>query len=132
MTAGSAPTHQTDLICKLCTIQLETLCYQRAWWFRPFREVLATGVRLFALVSRIEPQKYLTRSPGCHHCLRFQKNALKEQSAIFRWFDSFLNPLFNRLRDSLLTPEELDEARRLAAEAGNVRESATAAPKSLV
>ncbi|MCC6353928.1 MAG: nitroreductase [Verrucomicrobiae bacterium] len=131
MTAGPAPAHQADLICRLCTIQLETLCYQRAWWFRPFREVLATGVRLFALVSRIEPQKYMTRSPGCHHCLRFQKNALKEQSAIFRWFDSFLNPLFNHLRDSLLTPEELDQARRLAAEAENVRDAGAGGPKSL-
>lgn len=115
---------KTDLVCKLCTIRLEALCYQRAWWFRPFREILATGVRLFALVSRIEPQKYRTRSEGCHNCFRFKKNALKEQSKVFRWLDSFFNPLFNRVRDSLLTPEELEEAREFAREAGNVRQSA--------
>lgn len=121
MTSNHAPGSPTDLVCKLCTIQLEELCYRRAWWFRPFREVLATGVRLFALLSRIQPQRYITRSPGCHRCLRFQKNALKEQSALFRRLDAWVNPFFNRVRDSLLTGEELDDARRRAAEAGNVR-----------
>jgi hypothetical protein len=122
MTPNPAPATQTNLVCKLCTIRLEELCYQRAWWFRAFREILATGVRLFALVSRIQPQKYITRSTGCHRCLRFQKNALKEQSALFRWFDSFLNPFFNRVRDSLLTEQEREEARRYASEAGNVED----------
>ena len=111
----------TNLVCKLCTIRLETLCYQRAWWFRGFREVLAAGVRGFALVWRIQPQRYVTRSAGCHRCLRFQKNALKEQSALFRWLDSYLNPVFNRVRDGLLTAEELAEARQYAAQAGNVK-----------
>jgi len=118
-TASRTP---TDLVCKLCTIQLEELCYRRAWWFRPFREVLATGVRLFAFFSRIRPQRYITRSPGCHRCLRFQKNALKEQSALFKCLDGWINPVFNRVRDSLLTAEELEEARRHASEAGNVRD----------
>jgi len=112
--------NQTNLVCKLCTIRLETLCYQRGWWFRPFREILATGVRIFALFSRIEPQKYITRSPGCHNCIRFQKNALKEQSRLFRLLDSYFNPVFNRVRDSLLTGQELEEARRYAADAGNI------------
>ena len=120
MTPNAIPAAQTNLVCKLCTIRLEELCYQRAWWFRAFREVLATGVRLFAFFRRIQPQKYITRSPGCHRCLRFQKNALKEQSTFFRWLDSYLNPFFNRVRDSLLTEQELEEARRYAAEAGNV------------
>jgi hypothetical protein len=114
-------TEPVELICKLCTIRLEALCFQRCWWFRGFRLILAGGVWVFAFFSRIEPQKYVTRSPGCHHCLRFQKNALKEQSALFRWLDSYLNPFFNRLRDRLLTPEEIAQARSLAAEASNVR-----------
>ncbi len=119
-----ASCNPTELICKMCTIRLEEVCYRRAWWFRPFREVLATGVRLFAFFSRIEPQRYITRSEGCHRCLRFQKNALKEQSGLFRWLDSWINPIFNRVRDSLLTPEELEEARSFAREAGNVRDVA--------
>ena len=122
MTSTTTAVPKTNLVCKLCTIRLEEICYRRAWWFRAFREVLASGVRLFALCSNIQPQKYTTRSPGCHRCLRFKKNALKEKSALFRWLDSYLNPFFNRVRDSLLTPEELEAARRCAAEAGNVED----------
>jgi hypothetical protein len=110
----SLPLPQHDAVCKLCTIRLEQLCYRRAWWFRAFRETLATGVRLFALVHRIRPAEYRTRSPLCHNCLRFRKNALKIKSPTFRWLDSYLNPFFNRVRDSLLTAEELEHARRLA------------------
>ena len=106
-----------NAVCRLCTIRLEALCYKRAWWFRAFREVLATGVRLFALVYRIHPENYVTRSPACHGCFRFKKNALKEKSALFRWLDGYFNPLFNRVRDSLLTPEELNEAREYALDA---------------
>jgi len=119
--ANPNPIPPANLVCKLCTIRLEALCYQRSWWFRGFRETLAAGVRAFAFVWRIQPQKFITRSPGCHRCLRFQKNALKEQSALFRWLDSFLNPLFNHARDRLLTAEELAEARQVASQAGNVR-----------
>lgn len=100
--------------CKICTIRLEALCYRRAWWFRAFREVLATGIRLFALVYFIRPRDYLARSPMCYKCLRFRKNELKARSPLFDWLDSYLNPIFNRVRDSLLTTEELAHARALA------------------
>ena len=100
--------------CGMCTIRLEQLCYQRAWWFRSFREVLATGIRVFAWVYRVRPDAYKTRSPMCHQCLRFRKNAVRERSRLFVWLDGYLNPWFNRVRDSLLTPEELASARELA------------------
>ncbi len=109
-----------DVACKTCTIRLEQLCYQRAWWFRAFREGLATGVRLFALVHSIRPGDYKTRSPMYHNCLRFKKNALKLKSPTFRWLDGYVNPVFNRVRDSLLTPEELEQARHLASGQGAV------------
>ncbi|MCG3147817.1 MAG: hypothetical protein PCFJNLEI_01258 [Verrucomicrobiae bacterium] len=118
MTKSLPTSNPSNLVCRVCTIRLEQLCYQRAWWFRAFREVLATGVRLFALVYRIHPGNYPTRSPFCHGCLRFRKNALKEQSALFRWFDARVNPLFNRVRDSLLTEQERVDARRFAEESG--------------
>lgn len=114
MTNGNEAKAREDVVCKTCTIRLEQLCYQRAWWFRIFREILATGVRLFALIHRIRPDEYKTRSPMCQNCLRFKKNALKTQSPLFRRLDSRVNPFFNRVRDSLLTPEELDHARSLA------------------
>ena len=105
--------------CKICTIRLETLCYQRAWWFRVFREILASGIRVFAIAYLIRPKDYLARSPMCFKCIRFRKNALKERSALFNWLDSYLNPMFNRVRDSLLTPKELDDARALARRAAD-------------
>jgi len=79
-----------------------------------FRQLLALGVHLFALVTRTRPTSIRPRSPYCHSCLRFRKNALKRESAIFRHLDKIINPLFNRLRDSLLTQEELKRARGLA------------------
>ncbi len=100
--------------CKICTIKLERLCYQRAWWFRVFREILASGIRIFAMAYLIRPTDCLARSPMCFKCIRFRKNALKQRSALFNWLDSYLNPMFNRVRDSFLTPKELDDARALA------------------
>jgi uncharacterized protein (DUF1786 family) len=111
--------------CKMCTIRLETLCYQRAWWFRAFRETLASGVRLFAFLYRVQPQGHKTRSAMCDRCFRFQKNEIKARSGLFRWLDGYVNPLFNRVRDSLLTPEEMARMRELARRAAdrNFRES---------
>ena len=100
--------------CKICTIRLEELCYRRAWWFRALREVFAAGIRLFAIALRIRTDKAKPRSKACRRCLRFRKNALKLRSPFFNWLDGYLNPLFNRVRDSLLTPEELERARALA------------------
>jgi len=105
--------------CRMCTIRLEQLCYQRAWWFRALREILATGIRLFALAYRIPADRHLARSPMCFKCLRFRKNALKERSWLFSRLDGYLNPLFNRIRDSLLSPDELDTARALAQRAAD-------------
>jgi len=100
--------------CKVCVIRLEHICYRRAWWFRPFREVLATGIRVFALVYRVPPGTDAARSAMCHGCLRFRKNAVKRHSRLFNFLDGYLNPLFNRVRDSLLNPDELAWARALA------------------
>lgn len=88
--------------CKICTIRLEELCYKRAWWFRAFREVLATGIRLFAVALWIRTDEDKPRSKACRRCLRFRKNALKRRSLLFNWLDGYLNPLFNRVRDSAL------------------------------
>ena len=103
--------------CGLCTIRLEQLCYRRAWWFRPFRTVLAAGVEVFAMVHRVSPDDDRTRSPMCRRCIRFRKNAVRSQSRLFAWLDGYVNPLFNRVRDSLLEPKELAAARELARQA---------------
>jgi len=105
--------------CRICTIRLEQLCYRRAWWFRACREILASGIRLFALAYRIPADRHPPRSALCFRCLRFRKNALKDGSRLFNWLDGYLNPFFNRVRDSLLTADELKQARRLAEQAAD-------------
>jgi hypothetical protein len=113
MLRSAAPSNPT-YSCKICTIRLEEQCYERAWWFRAFREVLATGIRLFAIVLFVRTDGGRARSKKCHGCLRFRKNGLKQRSPLFNWLDGYLNPIFNRVRNSLLTPEELEQARALA------------------
>ena len=115
---GTSRSH-ADIKCKMCTIHLERLCYQRAWWFRAVREVFATGIRLFAWVYRVQPRDDLARSRMCYQCIRFRKNAVSERSGLFRWLNRRINPLFNYIRDSLLTVQELDRARELARRAGD-------------
>jgi len=110
-----------DIACKTCTIRLEQICYQRAWWFRAFREVLASGVRFFALVHRTKPDEFLTRAPCCHNCLRFTENALKTRSPMFRRLDFSINPLFQTIGDSLPTPEERAQAKAFARQAEDSR-----------
>ena len=105
--------------CRICTIRLLELCYPRAWWFRPFRELFATGIRLFALFYPLPPEAYAARSPLCEGCLRFRKNAVRQGSPLFRWLDARLNPWFNRVRDKLLTPAEIDHAREFARRAAD-------------
>jgi hypothetical protein len=117
----SASHRGSEPSCKICTIHLEKLCYARAWWFYAFREVLASGIRLFAIALWIRTDEDHPRSKMCRRCLRFRKNALKRHSPLFNWLDSYLNPLFNRVRNSLLTPDELECARILASRAANPR-----------
>jgi len=50
----------------------------------------------------------------CHKCIRFKKNVLQRVSPFFNKMDGYLNPIFNHVRDSLLTPAEKDRARLLA------------------
>ncbi len=65
----------------------------------------------------IHPADGVRDNPECHGCVRYIKNQLKEQSGAFRWLNDRINPHFNRIRNSLLTPAELEEAKRLAGEA---------------
>lgn len=129
MTVPSTPSGDAALSnCNICTIRLERICYQRAFWFRAFREALATGIRLFAVAYGFRADAHPARSPMCRSCLRFRKNALKQRSALFNRLDAYLNPLFNRARDSLLTAEELEQARSLAKRAAEVDFVETTAP----
>jgi len=46
------------------------------------------------------------------------KTALKEKSVFFRVMNRIINPLFNRVRDSIVTETDITEARKIAGESG--------------
>ena len=105
--------------CRICARKLNQIAARRAWWFRPVREVFASGIRAFALFHKVPDEAYALRAPMCGGCLRLRKNKVRQGSAVFRWLDARLNPVFNAIRDRLLTPQELEHARELAYRAGD-------------
>jgi hypothetical protein len=104
--------------CGSCTLHLVRLCYERQFLFRVFREPLLVGMNLLSWWHGIDLSACDVRTEACRGCPRFRKNALKEVSPTFRKLNEALNPLFNRWRDSLVTPEEIARARRVPGERG--------------
>ena len=109
-------------MCSTCTIKLVRLAYQRAPWFRVVREPLRLGMRAMAAWHRIDIADYGVRTASCYNCLRFYKTALKERSATFRWLNTRVNPVFDALLESVISPAEMREAKaytRAAADGGD-------------
>jgi hypothetical protein len=71
---------------------------------------------LLARWHGIDVRRYPVQHSRCHCCVRFMKNELKAKSLVFRALNYLVNPVFNRLRDLLVTEEEKAEAKRFAAE----------------
>ena len=105
-------------VCNTCTIRLVRLCYERSWWFRVFREPLVAGMRAMGQLYRVDPGQYEVRSEECLGCIRFLKTALKEKSWLFRLLNGVVDPVFNRVRNSLVSEEERREAREHARKLG--------------
>lgn len=105
--------------CRGCAIHLMRICAQRSWWFLLIREPLAYVMRLLARWHGIAVPPQSLRVQSCEQCMKPMKMALLEKSALFRFGNRLLSPWFSRLRASLVTAEEIEEAKRLA------RESAT-------
>lgn len=112
---------QSYAVCNTCTIRLVRLAYERAGWFRLIREPLRFGMILLGWLYRIHPKDYKVQTSDYHGCIRFTKTALKEKSALFRWANERVNPIFDRLLETLVTPEEVQEAKRYAREATHRR-----------
>jgi len=107
--------------CKSCTLQLVELCYARTRWFILFRTPLLWGMRSLGRWHGIDPKDYPTHSEKCLDCIRFLKNALKERSRLFVLLNFCMNPIFNHLRDSIVTAEEKQAAKRFAEETKSLR-----------
>ena len=98
-------------VCTTCTIDLVELCYTRSVLFRVFREPLVCGMRILAWVHCIDSRHNELGKEECRGCIRFMKTALKERSFVFRAFNFIINPAFNTFRNSLVSKEEIAEAR---------------------
>lgn len=103
--------------CGTCTIQLVRIAYRRAPWFRVVREPLRWGMLSMGWLYRVDRRAYAVPTESCVGCLRFTKTGLRERSALFRWLNDRINPVFDRiLEGSIVTPDELAEAKRYAAD----------------
>jgi len=105
------------IICKNCAARLAKWVYEQHWWFRFIREPLLFGMRTLAWWHGIDARSHVVRNKECHGCIRFMKNELEEKSAFFRYLNATLGKRVNKLRDSMLTQQKLDEAKRYAQEA---------------
>lgn len=104
-------------VCGTCTLQMVELAYRRAPWFRLVREPLRLGMKLMGRWHGIDPRRYAVRTASCHGCVRFLKTALRERSATARWLNARLNPVFDRILESIVTSDEVAAAKRYARQA---------------
>lgn len=102
-------------VCNTCTIQLVAIAYSRAPWFRLVREPLKWGMLAMGWLYRVDARAWPVHTPGCAGCVRFTKTGLRERSGLFRQLNARINPLFDRVLESIVTAQEVEEARRYAA-----------------
>lgn len=107
----------SPVICKNCALMLARIVYRRHWWFPLLREPLLLGMSILALWHGIDARQHAVRNPECFGCTRFMKAELELKSTTFRFLNSLIGKRFSALRDSRLTGEELDRAKRFACEA---------------
>ena len=106
----------SPVVCKNCALLLVRMCYGKHWWFRLVREPLVLGMRILARLNGIDARRHPVNNPECHGCVRFMKAELEDKSPLFRFLNDRIGPRFSELRNSLLTRNELDEAKRHALE----------------
>lgn len=106
----------SSIVCKNCALLLVRRVYGKHWWFRLIREPLVFGMRILAWWNNIDARSHGVSNAECHGCVRFMKAELEEKSPFFRFLNGYIGPWFKTTRDSKLTQEELDEAKRHAME----------------
>lgn len=58
---------------------------------------------------------YKINNENCTNCNRFYKNALKEKSALFRWLNNKINPVFDHWLEKIVSEDEIKKAKDHAA-----------------
>jgi hypothetical protein len=107
---------QNHFECGICNVRLIHLCHQRSRSFGLFRKTLVGTMRTLARWHSIDGRMDEAPERECRDCVRHMKARLKQKSLAFRCLNRCVNPLFHLLRNRLVTPAELDEARRFARE----------------
>ncbi|HWR40351.1 MAG TPA: nitroreductase [Patescibacteria group bacterium] len=107
---------EPQLVCKNCANRLARWCYQRHGWFRLIREPLLCGLHILAWWHDVPARPDHVENQECRNCLRFRKTELEAKSPLFRFLNRTIGKKVNTLRDSLLTQDERDEAKRHARE----------------
>jgi hypothetical protein len=68
-------------------------------------------MRLWVKALKIDLSIYEFNSNTCIDCNRFYKNALKDNSAVFRVLNRAINPIFDWWIGSIVSEEELRKAK---------------------
>lgn len=107
-------------VCNTCTIMLVKTSYERAWWFRIIREPLRFGMVVMSKFYGVNPDNYLVKSEECRGCVRFIKTGLKERSSLFGFLNGIVNPVFDRIMETIVSKEEVLEAKKYAKEVTHI------------
>ena len=118
-----------NAVCNTCTLKLVEIAYRRKPAFRLFREPLKMTMRILSWLYRVNPDGYEVRTPSCRGCIRFYKITLKERSGIFRWLNNKINPLFDRMLESIVIEYELKKVKDYGKNAVNGDASAEESEK---
>jgi hypothetical protein len=112
-------------VCNTCTIKLVEICFARAWWFRLIREPLRFGMVIMGMFYDIDPKDFPVKSESCNGCVRFTKTSLKDKSSLFRFLNGIINPIFDGIMETIVSKEEILEAKQYAREVTHVASNQT-------
>jgi len=106
--------NRKNAVCNTCTLKLANIAYRREPMFRVVREPLKLGMRFLSWVHHVDPAQYEVRTPNCYGCIRFYKVALKDKSALFRWLNNLVNPIFDAVLERIVSETEVKQAQAYA------------------
>lgn len=102
------------VVCKNCANRLAKWCYEKHPWFRVVREPFVLGLRAMAAFYRIKAHPHV-KNKECEECIRYMKNELQRKSMLFRFLNRTIGKWISKLRDYMLTEDEVKRAKQYAA-----------------
>jgi len=102
-----------SIVCKNCANRLARWCYEKHPWFRMVREPFVLGLRMMAVFYRIKARPHV-KNKECGECIRYMKNELQRKSMLFRFLNRTIGKWISKLRDHMLTEDEVKMAKQYA------------------